>query len=192
MIFTETAIRGAFIIDIEKQEDHRGFYGRAWCEKEFDAHGLTTRFVQANISFTKERGTMRGLHYQAAPHLDAKLIRCTRGAIYDVIIDLRPTSPTFKQWFAIDLTAENRRMLYVPVLFAHGFQTLEDDTEVFYPVSEVYSPECEQGIRWNDPEFGIIWPDPHNLVISDKDQSWPDYSSNGPVLTSRLHRSIIV
>ena len=185
MIFKETAITGAFIIDIEKQEDHRGFYARAWCEKEFESYGLTTRFVQANIPFAKKKGTLRGLHYQVAPHLETKLIRCTRGAIYDVIIDLRPTSPTRKQWVAVELTEDNHRMLYVPGLVAHGFQTLEDDTEVFYHVSEFYYPMCEQGVRWNDPTFGIEWPEPHNIIISDKDQGWPDYPSNGLATSTR-------
>lgn len=147
MIFTETAIRGAFIIDIEKQEDHRRFYARAWCEKEFESHGLTTRFVQANIPFAKKKGTLRGLHYQVTPHFENKLIRCTRGAIYDVIIDLRPTSQTCKRWVAVELTEDSHVMLYVSGLFAHGFQTLEDNTEVFYHVSEFYYPECEQGVR---------------------------------------------
>ena len=174
MIFTETKLRGAFIVDIDPREDDRGFFARSWCAEEFERHGLNPRLVQCNISFNKKRGTLRGMHYQAEPYPEAKLVRCTRGAIYDVIIDLRPDSPTFKQWISVELTAENHRALYVPENFAHGFQTLRDDTEVFYQMSEFFHPECARGVRWNDPSFAIVWPcDPP--ILSPKDQSYEDF-----------------
>lgn len=174
MIFTETKLPGAYLIDIEKREDQRGFFARAWCQQEFEAHGLVPRVVQTNISFNKCQGTLRGMHYQAAPYAETKLVRCTRGAIYDVIIDLRPDSPTYKQWLGVELTAENYRMLYVPEGFAHGFQTLADNVEVTYQVSQFYTPQAEGGLRYNDPAFGIEWP-VQVQVISDKDQNWPDF-----------------
>jgi dTDP-4-dehydrorhamnose 3,5-epimerase len=174
MNFKETALRGAFIIEIEKKVDERGFFARAWCRKEFEKHGLNTQVVQANVSFNNKKGTLRGMHYQAAPYGEVKLVRCTQGAIYDVIIDLRPDSPTYKQWIGVELTSENYKMLYVPENFAHGFQTLEDNTEVTYQVSQFYSPGSERGARYNDPAFGIQWP-VEVRVISDKDKSWPDY-----------------
>jgi len=174
MIFTETRLKDAFIIEIEKREDERGFFARAWCKKEFEAHGLHLDLVQANLVFSNRRGTLRGMHYQVAPYGEAKLMRCIRGAIYDVIIDLRPESPTYKQWLGVELTADNHKMLYVPEYCAHGYQTLVDNTETFYPVSQFYSPGFERGVRWNDPAFGIEWP--LNIqVISDKDANWPDY-----------------
>ncbi|MCS6927204.1 MAG: dTDP-4-dehydrorhamnose 3,5-epimerase [Candidatus Binatia bacterium] len=174
MFFLETALTGAFIIELDKHEDERGFFARSWCQREFLAHGLNPRLVQCNISFNRRRGTLRGMHYQVAPHEEAKLVRCTRGAIYDVIIDLRPESPTFTQWLAVELSAENYRMLYIPEGFAHGFQTLEDNTEVFYQMSEFYAPECARGIRWNDPAFAIVWP-PAERIISPRDQHYPDF-----------------
>src|SRR5919199_3217742 len=148
MIFTETKLKGAFLIEPEPRADERGFFARTWCQREFEAHGLRTRWVQCNISFNKKKGTLRGMHYQLAPYAEAKLVRCTRGAIYDVIIDLRYDSPTFKQWQALNLTADNRQMLFIPEGFAHGFQTLDDDTEVFYQMSEFYAPDCAKGVRW--------------------------------------------
>lgn len=175
MIFTETELKGAFIIDIEKREDERGFFARAWCQKELEAHGLKSHWVQANLAFSQRKGTLRGLHYQIAPYEEAKLMRCIRGAIYDVIIDLRPESPTYKQWLGVELTADNHRMLYVPEGFAHGYQSLVDDTEVFYPVSQFYIPGSERGVRWDDPAFAIEWPVTKNLILSDKDKSCPDY-----------------
>lgn len=171
MIFIETKLKGAFIIEPEPLEDERGFFARTFDQKEFEAHGLNPRVAQCNISFNKKKGTLRGMHYQIAPYEEAKLVRCTKGAIYDVIIDLRPESPTFKQWIAVELTAENRRMLYAPEGVAHGFQTLEDNTEVFYMMSEFYHPECARGVRWNDPAFGIEWPIKEKTVSS-KDNSW--------------------
>jgi dTDP-4-dehydrorhamnose 3,5-epimerase len=177
VIFTETALPGAWIVDVERLEDSRGFFARTWCEREFAERGLNPRLAQCNVSFNKRRGTLRGLHYQAAPHREAKLIRCTRGAIHDVILDLRPDSPTFKRHVAVVLDAESRRMLYVPEGLAHGFQTLEDDTEVFYQMSEFYSPESARGFRWNDPEFGIQLP-VEVAVISDRDSSYPDFRAH--------------
>ena len=168
MIFREIKLNGAFIIDIEPREDERGFFTRSWCEDEFKKYGLNPRLAQCNISFNKKRGTLRGMHYQVAPFTEAKLVRCTMGAIYDVIIDLRPDSPTFKQWISVELTAVNHRALYIPEDFAHGFQTLMDNTEVFYQMSEFYHPECARGVRWDDPMFSVKWVLPVEY-ISDQD-----------------------
>jgi dTDP-4-dehydrorhamnose 3,5-epimerase len=175
VIFTETKLKGAYIIEIDKLRDQRGFFARMWCKNEFEAHGLNPNIVQVNLSFNKQRGIIRGLHYQKRPYEEAKLFRCIRGAIYDVIIDLRPKSPTFLEWAGFELTADNRKMLYVPESFAQGYQALVDDTEVFYQVSQFYSPDFEQGIRYDDPAFGIEWPVTNNLLVSDKDTCWPDY-----------------
>lgn len=175
MIFRETELAGAYIIDPEKHQDSRGFFARVWCQKEFEAHGLAANVVQGNTSFNARAGTLRGMHYQAAPHQETKMVRCTRGALYDVIIDLRPESPTYKRWIGVELTAGNYRMLYVPADFAHGFITLEDATEVTYLVSEFYTPGFERGLRWNDPAIGIDWPR-SVAAISDKDAAWPDFS----------------
>ncbi len=174
MIFTETKLPGAFVIDLQPIEDARGLFARSWSEEEFAQHGLNTRIKQANVSFNRTKGTLRGMHRQAEPFAEVKLVRCTRGAIYDVIIDLRPDSPTYMQWTGVELTADNRRMFYVPENFAHGFQTLEDNTEVTYQVSQVYTPGAERGIRFDDPAFGIEWPLPVAL-ISDKDRTWADF-----------------
>jgi dTDP-4-dehydrorhamnose 3,5-epimerase len=176
MIFTETQLKGAFILEPEQFEDERGFFARTWCEREFEQHGLNPRLVQCNISFNKRKGTLRGMHYQSAPYAEAKLVRCTSGAIYDVIIDLRPESATFKQWIGVELTAHNRLELYVPEGFAHGFQTLEDNSEVFYQMSEFYQPEAARGVRWDDPAFKISWSEvASNRIISDKDQQYQDF-----------------
>lgn len=174
MIFTETNLKDAHIIEIEKLEDDRGFFARSWCRKEFENSGLVYDMVQANVSWNKRKGTLRGMHYQRPPYEETKVVRCTRGSIYDVIIDLRPDSPTYKQWLGVELTADNYKMLYVPGGFAHGFQTLQDDTEVIYQVSQFYTPGAEGGIRWDDPAFQIDWP-LEVQVISDKDRSWPDF-----------------
>jgi dTDP-4-dehydrorhamnose 3,5-epimerase len=174
MLFTETKLKGAFVIDPERLEDERGFFARSFCEREFKSHGINIKFVQCNISFNKKKGTLRGMHYQAAPHAEARLVRCTMGGIYDVIVDLRPNLGTYKQWVSFELSAENRRMIYVPEGFAHGFLTLEDNTEVFYQMSEFYAPGYGRGIRWNDPAFGITWPEEIN-VISDQDKNYPDF-----------------
>ena len=172
MKFMETLLKDAYCIDLDRIEDERGFFARSWCLTEFEEHGLNPDLVQCNVSFNKKKGTLRGMHYQSAPHAEAKLVRCTMGALYDVIIDLRPDSPTFKQWFGVEMTAENRRALYVPEGFAHGFQTLEDDTEVFYQTSEFYHPENARGVRYDDPAFGIEWPSSH-ITISPQDKSFP-------------------
>lgn len=174
MIFSETDLPGVWVVDPERHEDERGFFARSWCQREFAQRGLETRLVQCNISFNKRRGTLRGMHYQAAPYQEVKLIRCTRGAIHDVLIDLRPTSPTFRRHIAVVLDCESRRMLYVPEGLAHGFQTLEDDTEVFYQMSEFYAPDHARGVRWNDPAFGIRWPEAER-TISERDQHYPDF-----------------
>jgi dTDP-4-dehydrorhamnose 3,5-epimerase len=180
MIFTPARLPGAFIIELQRLEDERGFFARTWCRREFQTHGLNSNLVQCSISFNKKKGTLRGMHYQAAPHAEAKLIRCTLGAIYDVIVDLRPDSPTFLQHIAVVLTAQNHTMLFVPEGFAHGLLTLEDDTEVFYQMSEFYEGDYARGVRWNDPAFGIQWPDdvPVN-VISDRDRGYPDFKGEG-------------
>jgi dTDP-4-dehydrorhamnose 3,5-epimerase len=175
MIFKETNLKGAFIIEPEIMADERGFFARTWCAREFEAHGLTPNLVQCNISFNKQKGTLRGMHYQVVPHEEAKVVRCTMGTIYDVIIDLRPNSSTYKRWASVDMSAENRRMLYIPEGFAHGFLTMEDDTEVFYQMSEFYTPECARGVRWNDPAFNITWP-LGVTVISEKDGQYPNFT----------------
>jgi dTDP-4-dehydrorhamnose 3,5-epimerase len=174
MKFIETTLPGAFIIEPDRLEDERGFFARTWCKREFEEHGLNSRFVQNNISFNIKKGTLRGMHYQLAPYEEVKLIRCTMGAIYDVIIDLRPGSSTHMQWIAVELTAENRKMLYVPAGFAHGFQTLRDNTEVFYQMGEYYSPGHAAGIRWDDGAFNIVWPEKPS-VIADRDRSYDNY-----------------
>lgn len=175
MIFTETPLPGVFVIEPERLEDSRGFFARTWCQREFLAHGLNPRLVQCSISFNQQRGTLRGIHYQIAPYEEAKLVRCTAGAIFDVIIDLRPQFSTFRQHFVINLTASNHRLIYIPEGIAHGFLTLENNTEVFYQMSEFYSPECTRGVRWNDPAFGIVWP-ATVAVISERDRTYPDFS----------------
>jgi dTDP-4-dehydrorhamnose 3,5-epimerase len=174
MIFIETQLQGAFIVDLERQEEERGFFARIWCQREFEQRGLNSRFVQCNISYNAKKGTLRGMHYQIPPHAEAKLVRCIRGALYDVIIDLRQESHTFRRWISVELTAENRKALYIPEGFAHGFQTLMDDTEVLYQMSEFYHPECALGVRWDDPAFHISWP-PGPRIISSKDQQYPDF-----------------
>jgi len=168
MIFTETVLKGAYIIDVEKIVDDRGFFGRLWCEEQLKAHNLNTKIVQSNVSLSKKRGTLRGMHFQKQPYQETKLVRCTKGAVYDVIIDLRPKSLTFKKWFGVELTENNHRMIYVPENFAHGFLTLQDNSEVYYLVTQFYNKEAESGLRYNDPAFNIFWPDKIN-EISDKD-----------------------
>jgi dTDP-4-dehydrorhamnose 3,5-epimerase len=175
MKFNSTPITGAVIIELTPLVDERGFFARSWCQDEFKAHGLETRIAQCNISYSAKSGTLRGLHYQVAPYEEVKLVRCTRGAIQDVIVDLRPRSPSFKRWFAVELTPSNRRMLYVPEGVAHGFVTLADDTEVFYQMSRLYDPACARGVRWNDPAFGIVWPVPI-VLMSERDRQHADFS----------------
>ena len=174
MLFTKTRIEGVFIIDLIQLEDSRGFFGRSWCQNEFTEHGLNPRLVQCNISYNKLRGTIRGIHYQAYPHEEAKLVRCTMGAIYDVALDLRKKSPTFKTWIALELTAENHRALYIPEGCAHGFQSLTNNAEVLYQMSEFYFPEASTGVRWNDLAFNIEWP-LDVTTISEKDNAYPDW-----------------
>lgn len=177
MKFTETKLKGAFIITPHLIEDERGFFARTFCRHEFEDHGLNPNLVQCNISFNKAKGTLRGMHYQAAPHGEVKLVRCTAGAIYDVIIDLRPESPTLKKWFSTQLSAINHQMLYVPEGFAHGYQTLAQQTEIFYQVSAFYHPASERGIRWNDPAFAIEWP-LSITAVSKKDAAYPDWEAS--------------
>ena len=175
MYFAATPIGGAFLITAKPLADERGSFTRLWCEREFSAHGMSTAFVQANASVSALAGTLRGLHYQAAPHGEVKLIRCVRGSVYDVIVDARPASPSYLQWYGIELSVRNARSLYVPAGVAHGYLTLEDDSEVMYPVSAYYHPEAERGIRWNDPLIAIAWPATTALHVSPKDRAWPDF-----------------
>jgi dTDP-4-dehydrorhamnose 3,5-epimerase len=172
--FKKTNLTGSFVIEPERLEDDRGFFARSWCQREARAYGLYPNWVQCNISFNRKKGTLRGMHYQKPPFEEAKLVRCTMGAIYDVIIDLRTESATFKQWEAVELSAENCRMLYIPEGFAHGFLTLNDNTEIFYQMSEFYAPSHAHGVRWNDPAFAIQWP-ADVRVISDHDRRFPDF-----------------
>jgi dTDP-4-dehydrorhamnose 3,5-epimerase len=174
MKFTETPLKGVFVIDLEKRGDDRGFFARLFCEREFAQHGLNSKIVQLNNSSSTTRGTLRGIHYQLAPKGEDKTFRCVRGALFDVVIDLRPDSPTFLRHFAVELTAENRTMIHVPQGCANSFMTIADETEIFYFTSEFYSPQHERGIRYNDPAFGIRWP-MEPVVISDKDKSHPDF-----------------
>ncbi len=174
MTFDETVISGVFEIRINRMPDNRGFFARTWCRNEFEEHGLDPVLKQCSISYNARKGTLRGMHYQAAPFAESKLVRCTQGAIYDVVLDLRPQSPSFKNWIAVTLTAENRNMVYVPKGCAHGFLTLQDETEVFYQMSEVYNAESARGVRWNDPTFAIAWPEKVE-VISDRDHNYPDF-----------------
>ena len=174
MIFIETKLAGACIVEIEKQEDERGFFARSWCRREFEAHGLNPNLAQCNISFNTKKGTMRGMHFQAEPFEEAKLVRCTMGSLYDVIVDLRQDSPNYRKHLSIILTSDNRTMLYVPERFAHGFLTLDDNTEIFYQIWEFYVPKYARGFRWNDPAFGIEWPS-EVKIMSDRDRNYPDF-----------------
>jgi dTDP-4-dehydrorhamnose 3,5-epimerase len=174
MIFKKTKISGVFEISLERKIDERGFFARTWCQKEFDACGLNSKLVQCSISYNTCKATLRGLHYQAAPFAESKLVRCTRGAVYDVVVDLRPESPTFKDWISLVLMAENRQMVFIPEGCAHGFLTLEDHSELFYQMSEFYDARSARGVRWNDPAFCISWPE-HVAVISDRDRDYPDF-----------------
>lgn len=176
MKFLETKLPGVFEIQIEPHSDLRGFFARTWCEKEFEDHGLNGNLVQCSVSLNLRKGTLRGMHYQAAPFAETKVVRCTAGEIYDVILDLRPESPTFKQWIALPLSAETRNSIYVPHGCAHGFLTLTDNSEILYQMSEFYHPELSRGVRWNDPAFQIAWPEKVE-VISERDQTYPDFES---------------
>jgi dTDP-4-dehydrorhamnose 3,5-epimerase len=174
LTFSETVLKGAFVIEPERREDFRGFFARTFCEAEFAKYGLNTRVVQSSISFSQQKGTLRGMHYQAAPFEETKLVRCTMGSIHDVIIDLRAESPTYKRSVGVELSAQNRKALYIPRGFAHGFQTLEDNCEILYQMSVEYSPDHARGVRWNDPAFGIEWP-PAERVMNDRDRTYPDF-----------------
>ncbi len=182
MVFTATDIEGALVIDVERQEDERGFFARSWCLREFSAHGISAEFAQSSVSLNRTRGTLRGLHYQAAPHEETKLVRCTQGVIYDVIVDLRGSSATFLRHVGVVLSADNRRAVYIPKGCAHGFLTLSDHAEVLYHMSQFYEPTAARGVRWNDPQFGISWPEPVR-VIDDRDQTYPDFH---PALPAEL------
>ena len=174
MRFHETRISGVFEVHLEPKHDERGFFSRTWCQKEFESHGLNAKLVQCDLSGSTQKGTLRGLHYQAAPYAETKLVRCTRGSIYDVVVDLRPQSRTFKSWTSAVLTAENRIAFYVPEGCAHGFLTLEDECEVFYQMSEFYNMESARGVRWDDPAFEIHWPEKVE-VISERDRTYPNF-----------------
>lgn len=175
MKFIGLPLAGAYLIELQPIVDERGFFARTWCAQEFRRRELNPNLAQCSISLNTRRGTIRGMHYQEQPHAEAKLVRCCSGAVYDVIVDLRPSSPTYCQWFAVELTGVNRKMLYVPEGFAHGFQTLADNSEVFYQISEIYRPECARGVRWDDPSIGIEWPirDP---ILSQRDRLFPDHT----------------
>lgn len=180
MRFTETPLAGAYLVDLEPIEDERGMFARSWCPDEFARHGLDPRLAACNVSVNRAAGTLRGMHYQAAPHEEAKLVRCTAGAIYDVVIDLRPDSATFRGWFGAELTARNRTALYAPAGFAHGFQTLQRESEVLYLMSTPYVVEAVRGVRWDDPAFAIEWPPAQRRVISERDRTYPDFVSEPP------------
>jgi dTDP-4-dehydrorhamnose 3,5-epimerase len=176
MIFTELALKGVYLIEPERQEDERGFFARTFCIEEFSSRGLDTAVAQCNVSYNRRRGTLRGLHFQASPHAEIKLVRCTAGAVFDVVVDIRPDSPTYKQWLGVELSAMNRKLLYIPEGFAHGFQTLEDDTELLYQMSKAHVPDAARGIKWDDPAIGIAWP-MAPLVVSARDQNYPELSA---------------
>jgi dTDP-4-dehydrorhamnose 3,5-epimerase len=175
VIFTETTLDGAFIVDVEMMSDERGGFARTWCAHEFAEAGLAAVTVQSSIATNHRAGTLRGMHFQAAPHTEAKLVRCTRGTIYDVLVDLRPDSPSHLQWIGVELSAENYRALYVPPGLAHGYQTLTDDTEIVYQMSEFYAPDAGRGVRWDDPAFGIAWPAANRRIMSPRDRDYPDF-----------------
>jgi dTDP-4-dehydrorhamnose 3,5-epimerase len=175
MIFTETKLPGVFLIEPQRFEDERGFLAPSFSANEFAARGMESVFVESIISFNKQRGTLRGMHYQAAPFGQAKLVRCTRGAVFDVAVDLRPDSPSFKQWIGVELSAESRSMIYLPPECGHGYLTLVDDAEVFYMTAGTYAPDSARGFRWNDPTFGIQWPDTGELILNQRDRDYPNF-----------------
>jgi dTDP-4-dehydrorhamnose 3,5-epimerase len=177
MIFEELELQGAYVISLERLEDNRGFFARTFCTREFSKHKLNTQIVQSNLSYSRRKGTLRGMHWQIRPCQETKLISCYRGKIYDVIVDLRPTSPTYTRWIAVELTDDDYKMIYVPKGFAHGFQTLKDDSLLCYQVSEFYSPDYERGARWNDPAFGIRWPMTPPTVLSNKDGAYSNFTN---------------
>jgi dTDP-4-dehydrorhamnose 3,5-epimerase len=191
MIFTETALPGAYIIDIEPRPDSRGFFARAFCQKEFEAHGLKPVIAQANVAFNRQKGTLRGMHFQFPPAAETKVVRCTRGAILDIIVDLRPESPTYLRHIAVELNEDNHRALYVPERFAHGYQVLQDKTETSYQVGEFYAPGFEGGLLYSDPRLGLQWPLPVS-VISEKDQAWRLLESQEAELKERMSLAVAV
>jgi dTDP-4-dehydrorhamnose 3,5-epimerase len=174
VLFTEIKIAGAYVVELDRKEDDRGFFARGWCRREFAERGLNPRVLQMNVGYSHRKGTLRGLHFQLAPHTEVKMVRCTRGAIYDVLVDLRPESPSFKRWLAVELTPENGRMLYVPEGCAQGYQTLVDGTEMYYFTTSFFAPEAARGVRYDDPVFGIEWP-LEIAAISEADRRWPDF-----------------
>lgn len=188
MQFTETKLAGAFIVDLERREDDRGFFARAFCQREFAEHGLNTRIAQSNVAFNRDAGTLRGMHFQFPPAAETKLVRCTRGAIVDMIVDVRPESPTYLEHVAVELSAENGRALYVPERFAHGYQVLADETETSYQVGEFYAPELEGGLRYDDPRLGLEWPLPV-VEMSEKDRGWLLLDEYEPELRRRMSLS---
>jgi len=176
MIFSETKLKGVYVIELEKKEDERGFFGRVWDQKEFENHGLNSKIVQCSVSHNKKKGTVRGMHYQVAPYEEAKIIWCIKGKIYDVIIDIRPESKNFKKWLGVELTEKNYKMIYIPEGFAHGFQSLMDNTEVFYQITQQYMPEFSRGIKWNDDDIGIKWPI-NEVILSEGDRKLPNFKN---------------
>ncbi len=176
MKYIETSLPGVYVIEIEPVTDNRGFFARTWCRNEFASRGLESHLAQCSVSFNHNRGTLRGMHYQAHPLEECKLVRCTMGAIYDVVLDLRIESPTYLKWISVELTADNRKMVYVPKGMAHGFQTLVDNSEVFYQITVPYKPDYARGVRWDDPAFSIQWPVP-DPIMSERDRSYPDYKA---------------
>jgi dTDP-4-dehydrorhamnose 3,5-epimerase len=175
MKFSPVNVEGAFVVELSPIVDDRGFFARAYCEREFLDNGINVRMVQENMSYNRQRGILRGLHWQASPHEEAKFVRCIKGSIFDVVVDVRPDSATYKQWYGIDLTSTGRQALFIPGGCAHGYQVLEDDTELLYKVSAPYMQEAERGARWNDPAFGIEWPIKEGLILSSKDKDWDDF-----------------
>ncbi len=173
MIFHETSLRGSYVLEMEKVEDERGFFARTWCNEELEAQNLDTNLAQCSLSFNRYKGTLRGMHFQVPPHAETKLVWCTKGAIFDVIVDIRAHSNTYLSWVGVELTEENLKMVYIPKGFAHGFQTLVDNSEVFYFVSDAYCPEAGRGMHWDDPAIQISWPQVETRVISERDQNWP-------------------
>lgn len=185
MIFAETKLKEAFVLDLERREDHRGFFARSFCQREFEQHGLESLIAQVNVAFSKRKGTLRGMHFQFPPVSDSKLVRCTRGAVLDIIVDLRPESPTYLAHVAVELTADNHRALYVPRRFAHGYQTLEDGSEVTYQAGDFYAPGQEGGVRWSDPRLGLAWPLPVTDMAA-KDDAWGLLADVEPELKRRM------
>jgi len=183
MKLQSAGLQGAWLVDIEPQHDERGFFARTWCRREFAEHQIAAEFVQCSVSFNHRRGTLRGMHFQRPPHAETKLVRCIQGSVYDVIVDLRPDSDTYKRWIGVQLTARNRRALFIPEGFAHGFLTLENNTEVFYQISVFHTPESAGGLRYDDSEIGISWPEPVQ-VIADKDLAWPDFSAQSDLFSA--------